>query len=209
MAVHPPYLLIDIDGVLNPFPGPGGSVPPGFRPHRLDPNGNPDVPVWLNPAHGSWIIATRSMGIVRPRWTTSWNSEANRLIAPRLGLEPMPYVDLGTPDISTPHPTGYLWKRDPVSAWAGEAPLVWVDDDFAPPDHEWAKQRALSGIPTLLVQPDPYKGLQRSHIDAVRTWATAVMQDFHTNEGADEQPHAASPHRVSEDPQRGSGAYRP
>lgn len=51
MTVLSPYLLIDIDGVLNPFPGPGGSIPPGFRPHRLDPHGNTEAPVRLNPEH--------------------------------------------------------------------------------------------------------------------------------------------------------------
>lgn len=197
MTVHPPYLLIDIDGVLNPFPGPGGSIPPGFQPHRLDRAGAPNVPVWLNPAHGSWIIATRSLGIARPRWATSWNSEANRLIAAHVGLDPMPYVDLGTPTISTPHPTGYLWKRDPVAAWADDAALVWIDDDFSPPDHEWAKQRALSGIPTLLLQPDPYQGLQRSHIDAVRTWAIAVSQDLYTSKDLHGDPRARAPHTAT------------
>lgn len=116
------------------------------------------------------------MELVRPVWATSWMEEANRLIAPRVGIARLPCIDLGTPDISTPHPHGYLWKRDPVSAWLHDRPAAWIDDDFAPPDFAWAAQRARNGIPTLLIQPDPYAGLQRHHIDAVRLWAASVIQ---------------------------------
>lgn len=206
MAVNPPYLLIDIDGVLNPFPGPGGSVPPGYRPHRLDPNGHANVPVWLDADHGAWIVAARSMRLVRPVWATSWMREANRLVAPLLGMDSIPYIDLGSPDIFTPHPWGYLWKRDPVSAWIGDAPIVWIDDDFAPPDHEWARQRSLGGAPTLLIQPDPFRGLQRHHVGAVRMWAIAVLQDLHANVSHDDDPAPGTPLATTSDASRSAGS---
>ncbi|WP_160050864.1 HAD domain-containing protein [Nocardiopsis sp. FR4] len=194
METRPPYLLLDVDGVLNPFPGPSGSLPPEHRPHRVTYNGNPNVPVWLHPDHGIWLNALHSMNLVRPVWATSWLGEADRLISPRLGLGTLGHIDLGTPaDVLTRHPNGHLWKREPVAAWAGNEPLVWIDDDFAQPDHDWAKQRAVDGVPTLLIQPDPYRGLQREHIDAVRMWAIAVMRDLHTNREHDDHTRPGPP----------------
>lgn len=203
MAVNPPNLLIDVDGVLNPFPGPGGSVPAEFRPHRVHFNGLRDVPVWLNPHHGTTINALCSMGLVRAFWATSWGAEASRQIAPRIGMAGIPHVNLGTPDISTPHPFGYLWKRDPVTDRFGDEPVAWIDDDFAPPDHVWAAERALRGVPTLLIQPDPYTGLQRQHIAAVRLWAIAVMQDHNTPGEPHEHSVADSPDPVASNTRRG------
>lgn len=206
MAVNPPYLLIDIDGVLNPFPGPGGSLPPDYQPHRVDLNGT-DVPVWLNPDHGSWITELHSTGLVRPIWATSWQSAAARTIGPRLGLDAYPHIDLGPTRQLTRHPNGYLWKRDAVATWADQAPLVWIDDDFAHPDHEWARQRALNGVPTLLIQPDPYQGLRRAHIDAVRTWALAVTRNARTNGDRDDVAAHPPPLAAAVHASRGTGSY--
>lgn len=115
MTVSPPFLLIDVDGVLNPFPGPGGSVPPGYRPCRLSPDGHADVPVRLDPDHGSWIPAISSGGLVRPVWATSWAGEADRLIAPRLNLPRLPPHRVG--DTGRPHRTS---TRLPVETRSGE-----------------------------------------------------------------------------------------
>lgn len=188
MAAVPPYLLIDVDGVLNPFPGPGGSVPPEYLPHRVDFRGHRDVPIWLNPNHGATVNALCSTGLVQPCWATSWGAEANLLIAPRVGMPHFPHVDLGTPDISTPHPRGYLWKRDPVADWLGNAPVAWIDDDFAPPDYDWAAERTWRGVPTLLIQPDPYAGLCRHHIAAIRLWAASLTQAHDTAGNHHERP---------------------
>ncbi|RCV56659.1 HAD domain-containing protein [Marinitenerispora sediminis] len=182
--MEPPALLIDIDGVLNPFPGPQGSVPPGYRPHRVSPEGHRDILVWLNPRHGAWISATAAMGLVRPVWASSWMADADGCVGRRIGLSPQPYIDLGRPDITTPHPHGYLWKRDSVSTWAADRPLAWIDDDFTDADHAWAAQRTRAGTPTLLIQPDPRVGLRRGHIQAVRLWAVGLI----TEEG-----HATAP----------------
>ncbi len=92
--------------------------------------------------------------------------------APLLGLPTLPYVDLPRPQITTSHPpNGYLWKRDHVDAWLGDAPpVVWIDDDFTGLDHEWAAERSARGVATLLVQPDPHLGLQPEHpTDVTRT----------------------------------------
>jgi hypothetical protein len=63
-----PLLLLDIDGVLNPFAAP--ACPPGYTQHDIFPG---EKPVRLYPAHGSWLqeLATRSSSHGAPTPTGS------------------------------------------------------------------------------------------------------------------------------------------
>ncbi|RPF40167.1 hypothetical protein EDD96_3920 [Streptomyces sp. Ag109_G2-6] len=170
-----PHLLLDIDGVLIPFPTPNGSTPPTHTRHTVLPTGrNPGdpVPVWLNPAHGPMLTDFLNSGLVAPVWCTSWRKDATGIIGPLLGLPHFPYLDLPRPRITTSHPNGYLWKRDHVDPWLGESAVAWIDDDFTDLDHTWAAERTAQGHPTLLVQPDPHHGLQPHHLAEVREWAS-------------------------------------
>jgi len=167
-----PYLLLDIDGVLIPFPVADGTVPPSHNRHSVTPTGRATpVDVWLDPAHGSMINALLAENIVDIHWCTSWQADASTLIAPILGLPRFPNLELPSPDITTSHPNGYLWKRDYVAEWLEEAPAIWIDDDFTDLDHEWAERRNLASAPTLLIQPDRYHGLQSDHLADIRAWS--------------------------------------
>jgi hypothetical protein len=95
-------------------------------------------------------------------WASSWQADADTLIGPKVGLPPLGFVALGRPDITTSRPCGYLWKRDPVSAWLGDRPAAWIGDDFTRLDHAWAARGNADGIPTLIVQPDPRIGLPQN-----------------------------------------------
>ncbi|MCX5375176.1 HAD domain-containing protein [Streptomyces sp. NBC_00091] len=168
-----PHLLLDVDGVLIPFPAADGSTPPTHVRHTVLPAGrNPDapVPIWLNPAHGPLLAGFLTDGPVAPVWCTSWRKDATTIVAPLLGLPEFPYLDLPYPQITTSHPNGYLWKRDHVEPWLGGSAVAWIDDDFTDLDHAWAAERTARGHPTLLVQPNPYVGLQAAHLVEIQEW---------------------------------------
>ena len=83
MTFSLPLLLLDVDGVLNPFAA--AACPPGYTEHEFFPG---EDPVRLCPAHGPWLreLAAR----FRIVWATAWGADANRLLTPllrRLGHE--------------------------------------------------------------------------------------------------------------------------
>ncbi|MFB7419392.1 HAD domain-containing protein [Streptomyces sp. NPDC056210] len=174
-----PYLLLDIDGVLIPFPNDDGTTPATHIRHDVAPAGrsaDDSVAVWLNPDHGRLLMGVFRNGMVSPVWCTSWRRDATTLIGPLLGLPPLPYVDLPRPQITTSHPNGYLWKRDYVDTWLGDAPAIWIDDDFTGLDHAWAAERTARGMATLLIQPDPHVGLQVGHLSQATLWVDGLSQ---------------------------------
>jgi hypothetical protein len=169
-----PHLLLDVDGVLIPFPDHRGQGPASHLRHLVAPTDHDPVPIWLNPQHGTLINNVLSRGLLHPVWCTSWRHDANTHIGPKINLPPFDVLDLPRLNITTSHPHGHLWKRDHVNTWAGADPIAWIDDDFTPLDHQWAADRTIQVAPTLLIQPDPTIGLLPAHLDHVQTWATTV-----------------------------------
>ncbi|WP_106402819.1 hypothetical protein [Actinocorallia populi] len=165
------YLLCDIDGVHIPFPAPNGEIPVGFQPQFVTPTGHDEpVKIWLNPATGRLLLNAIADLPLTPLWCSSWRADSAPLIGHPLGLPTWEHLDLPLLSITTSHPNGYLWKRDTVTPYIGDHPLIWIDDDFTPADHTWAAHRTTSGTPTLLIQPDPHQGLRASDLAPLETW---------------------------------------
>ena len=135
-----PYLLIDVDGVLNPI-----NPPPdmGFETYRFRGH-----EVALTSLHGKWL---RDLGrwfdLV---WCTTWEQQAPRHFGPVLGLFDLPVIRFGSA----------YGKLPDVIEFVGDRPCAWIDDRIKQDDREWAEAREPA---TLLVEPDPMVGMTELH----------------------------------------------
>lgn len=157
-----PLLLLDVDGVLNPYRAKPSKRPAGYTTHRLTPDGR-TYRVWLNPSHGRMLLDFAEKTGAELVWATTWEHAANRLIAPLIGLPTLPVIGWGY--------TGVHWKFDAVQVYAQGRPLAWLDDDFGyyHREREWFEERR-GDTPTLLHHVDPAIGLLQGDLDAVGSW---------------------------------------
>jgi hypothetical protein len=170
-----PLLLVDVDGVLNPYAAKPTRRPEGYTTRHVHsgPDGSrwsdKGIRVWLNPAHGPMLLALT--GLVDLVWATAWEHDANSLIAPAIGLPELPVIEFPRRDS---YPFGQIFKRDDVEQYVGGRAFAWLDDDFEPGDLEWAKTRTEGGSPTLLLHIDPKVGIVQQDVNQVAEWATLV-----------------------------------
>jgi HAD domain in Swiss Army Knife RNA repair proteins len=150
-----PLLLLDVDGVLNPFAA--SACPPGYTEHDFFPG---EEPVRVCHVHAPWLheLATRFQIV----WATAWGADANRFLAPLLQLPDLPVIAF------PPVPFHPRDKLPAIITYAGHRPLAWIDDAFPSEAHAWAANRR---TPTLLISTDPAKGLTRPAIDQALQWA--------------------------------------
>jgi hypothetical protein len=155
-----PLLLIDVDGVLNPYAA--ESCPEGYRDFDFFEG---EEPVRLADIHGKWLrdLAT----LFDLAWATDWGDEAHRLISPVLGLRKYPVI------VFPPTPFAPAEKVPAVRDFAGDRPVVWVDDVVTPEAERWAAER---GTPTLLLRADPVVGLTEELVSRARAWAEELTQ---------------------------------
>lgn len=153
-----PVLLLDLDGVLNPFAAP--TCPDGYQ-ERVFFEG--EEPGRYCPAHGAWIEELAAAGELW--WATGWGEHANERFLPMLGVGPLPVVRFPAvpfePELKVPA----------VDLVAGDRPAAWIDDNHTPRGLRWAAARP---APTLLVSIDPAVGWQRCDVDHVLDWAARL-----------------------------------
>ena len=150
-----PLLLLDVDGVLNPL---GVREAPGFTAHRVG-----GMTVLLSPAHGRWLTALADrFDLV---WATSWEQDADLLIADLVG------IPRGLPFITFTNQSGWTAKLPDVDRYVGDRAVAWVDDQLGPEIQAWAAART---SPTLLVATDHRVGLTMDHIEQLQAFADSL-----------------------------------
>lgn len=167
MEGRKPWLLIDVDGVLNPL-----RVQPGFDIHRLAPIGWTGRPlhVQLTPRHGEMIMAMTD--VFDLAWATTWEDSANALISPIVGLPAdLPVVHFAWN--AAAEVWGICLKTPDVAQWVGDQPFVWLDDGVGPEDVAWFARRPETGA-FHLQHINPLVGLTQRDLDDARAWAATL-----------------------------------
>jgi hypothetical protein len=152
-----PVLLVDVDGVLNPWMAEG--CPEGFETYDFFAGER----VLLAAEHGKLLTSLSSA--YELAWATAWEHQANRLICPVLGMPELPVIEFPLSDELQ------FRKLPAVMRAVGQRPCAWIDDEHQPDHYSWAERR---GVPTLIVDIDPAVGLTGDVVAQLADWAAAL-----------------------------------
>ncbi|XCM30954.1 hypothetical protein ABXI76_17700 [Streptomyces parvus] len=176
---RPPLLFLDVDGPLNPYAAQPERRPAGYTTLRVPTDSGISADrgglstrrrplrVWLNPEHGPALLG---LGY-ELCWATTWMAEANRWIAPTLGLPELPFVDFGD-DLFRERPDGVHWKTGPLVDYAAGRPFAWVDDEQSELDRAYVATHHEG--PGLLHHVNPRLGLRENDFRTLAGFARAV-----------------------------------
>ncbi|EDY49217.1 secreted protein [Streptomyces clavuligerus] len=176
-TVNRPLLFLDVDGPLNPYAAQPETRPHGYTTLRVPRSDAHDdnrglwprrrpLRVWLNPEHGRVLL---QLGF-ELCWATTWMGDANRWIAPVLGLE-LPFVDFGDALLQE-RPDGVHWKTGPLVDYAGGRPFAWVDDEQSELDQAYVTAHHRG--PGLLHHVNPRIGLRESDFHTLADFAGSL-----------------------------------
>lgn len=162
-----PLLLLDIDGVLNAFRYRPGQTPlpddayDDLAEFTVPTTGGQAFRFWTSPRLIADIVALHEAGAAEIAWVTTWEHDANLHAGPILGLPEFPVAAMKT------RFDDYSWKPcAAVEALQLGRPVVWIDDvEIGEPQR---RAYADSGLPHVLISPDPRHGLTRSDVARVR-----------------------------------------
>jgi hypothetical protein len=161
-------LLVDFDGVLNPFAA--DDCPSGFVEYGLSVFPGED-PVRLNAEHARWLRDLSALYDLA--WASACPEDLNRYCRDLIGLDPMPRVPM------PPTPFHADAKVAVVDAYVGDRAVAWLDDAFGESARRWARTRS---APTLLVDVDASIGLTARAVSTLTDWPRSLPTDEPTVE---------------------------
>lgn len=179
-------VLVDIDGVLNPFLGDATKLAASFAPVQEG------WASWLLDfdAHRRYLMELeREATIV---WASSWEEESN-IVNKYFGLDSITYPHV--PFKSSPSGLG-MWKLPAIERYLASTSeaVVWLDDEFEDDARDWAAARPN----TLLVECDPSMGWSEAQYEQVLDFVRGHAKD----EVVDPQPLRSEPQAAKLNPLR-------
>ena len=154
-----PILAVDVDGVISLF---GFEEPPPPETARFELIDG--IVHAISSTAGEHL--RRLAALYDLVWATGWEARANDLLPALLGIEELPYLTFdGAARFGSAH-----WKLGPLSEYARDRALAWIDDSFDESCYEWARERERRA-PTLLVPTESHLGIEPAHADTLLGWA--------------------------------------
>ena len=153
-----PYLLIDVDGVLNAlccqYLPAGGKTCPVHRGWIVSTALG--FPLLLNPEHGPKLLEIAEETGAELAWGSTWEHHANEYIGPKIGLPPLPYAPV----------VRGSQKALTVVPWTEGRPFVWLDDDTTIP----AVASRLASQRHVVIATNERHGLTDSSLELARAF---------------------------------------
>ena len=153
---QPPLLLLDVDGVVCPLGETAVDQVPIAGTHRSLSH-HRSLPAWL----------AELAQVFELIWATTWEHDANAILAPALGLPDLPVIAFAGTVVGL----GETVMLPPIRRFVGDRAFAWVDDRLGIDAIAWAAHRP---SPTFLRDIDPAMGLTRHDIDALLEFATRL-----------------------------------
>lgn len=169
-----PLLLLDVDGVLNPSTRSQNWKRYDF--HRVHGSDGCVYPVRFHKNLGERLIhlATHYALV----WATMWDDDANRLLAPLLGLPELPVIPCFDNGMNFVYERRKIDRRHHkvpmIEKYVGDRPFAWVDDEVGQPDLDWAELRTDKTAPTKIIPIDCRMGLLGHHVVKLTEWAESI-----------------------------------
>ncbi len=164
-----PLLLIDVDGVLNPYVRPRTTLGAQYATHRIG-----EQVVRLTTSHGEWLH--RLAELYDLVWATTWEADANAFVGPIIGAPPnLPVISFTDRDDKD-----WTWKLPAVERFVADRPLAWLDDDPGQGADEWRPfvRSRLSSSSRM----DTTAGLRRSTTLSLTLRMGSIHGDLHLHD---------------------------
>lgn len=161
--MNKPLLFIDVDGVLNREVSNSQAHKRGL----LSINVTASSSGWKYKLHLDRADTDRLLSLTDVfdlAWGTTWEHDANTLIAPQLGLP----TDL---PVAVVEPGDQISKAPGIARLADGLPFVWLDDHVDSFDRGLLVDYPASW---LVIDVDDVTGLTDDHIGQARAWATTL-----------------------------------
>ncbi|MDN3239680.1 HAD domain-containing protein [Glycomyces tritici] len=158
-----PLIFLDVDGTVIPFGQSNGST--------SEATATETYLAGINPELGRQLAALTCELV----WATTWEDEANEVLAPRLGLPPLRVVHWPEPSGEGEREDRWFnlhWKTRTLVAWANGRPFAWVDDEITAADIEWIAAHHHGHA--LLHPVDGFLGITRQDLEALGAWLRSV-----------------------------------